>query len=136
MRGLRGAAGDEEGLICAETFSQKLSHISNTKKLYQVLNMFSYSVFESGDDRLLAICDSELAGKTIKDAKINFHVSKEFYAQKTCAAEGAKNLIKSATIINAVGNKIISLMIREKIIADNVLRISGVPHAQVIMVQQ
>lgn len=97
---------------------------------------FSYKIHESGEDMVLAVSDASILGKKLEENELVFHVSEDFYSQETCDENNIKDLIKSATIINAVGKEIINLMINEKIIKnDKVIRISGVPHAQVISVK-
>lgn len=84
---------------------------------------------------MLAVSDNHLIGKCL-EGDIAFHVSEEFYHENMCDDAKIKRLLKSATIINAVGNDIVSLLIKENIInSENVIKIAGVPHAQVISIK-
>ena len=95
--------------------------------------MFSYKVFKEGDDVLLAICDTDIVGQNFEQGDLGIHVSKNFYSESECKKAQALKLIKEATIINAVGNEIINLLIDENIVhKDNVLKIGKVLHAQVV----
>lgn len=99
--------------------------------------MFSYNIFRSGDDIILAISDKAIVGKIFEGNDIQLEVSEEFYSGKTCSDKEAVKLIKSATIINAVGNNIISLMLEKKLIEKNkVLDIGGILHAQIVSVRE
>jgi hypothetical protein len=75
-------------------------------------------------------------GKNLEENDINFYVSDGFYHEDVCDEVYIKKLIKIATIINAVGENIINLLINEKVIeTDKIIRIDGVPHAQVISIR-
>ena len=96
---------------------------------------FSFKVFEEGSDKLLAIADSSLVGKSLEDGELCFFVSKGFYCDKHCDEKEVKKLLNDATIVNAIGKDIIDLLTNEGLIKnDNVIKISGVPHAQIISV--
>jgi len=97
--------------------------------------MFSYRFFQSGSDKILAICDKSLLGKTLTQGEMNFTVSEKFYSGNTCGKEGVKNLISSATIINAIGSEIIKILVEEKVVNEkNLIKINNIPHAQVISI--
>ncbi len=96
---------------------------------------FSYRVFRQDSDTLLAIADRSVVGKKFEEGELGIFVSPEFYHEKTCSGGGAKKLIKSATIVNAVGADIVGLLVKEKVVAsEKILTISGIPHAQVVKV--
>ena len=97
--------------------------------------MFCYKLHRTRSERyelVLAICDKELVGKTLrKDPE--FVVSKEFYYEKECVEEKAVKLMKTCTIANLVGKKIAKLALGKKFITkENVMLIEGIPHAQII----
>ena len=82
---------------------------------------------------LLAICDSDLLGKTLKEGKIVFHVKDEFYNGGKVSLEEAVNMIENSTIVNLVGkNCIEKAILKGYIHPEAVLQISGVPHAQIV----
>lgn len=82
---------------------------------------------------LLATCDAELLGKILRDGKIVFEVREEFYKGLKMTAEEAIDLIKQSTIVNMVGHHIVGKAIEKGLIhPDAVLKISGVPHAQIV----
>ena len=94
---------------------------------------FLYKMHVAGKEKLLAICDKNILGKTFEEKDLNITVSEEFYSGKGCDEKAAVKLMEDATIINAVGREIIGLMIRKSIVSeDNVLYISSVPHAQAV----
>lgn len=94
---------------------------------------FSYRLYKQGSDVLLAISDSALVGEAFEEGEITLTVSKDFYAGESCNDDKAVELVKSSTIVNAVGQQIVDLLVREKFIdRASVLIVSGVPHAQII----
>lgn len=96
---------------------------------------FSYKIYNESEELLLAIADSAILGKTFEEGEIQLTVS-EFYDGNKCDKNKALTLIKDATIINAVGKDIIDLLKQEDIIDKNfILKINGIPHAQVILVK-
>jgi len=84
---------------------------------------------------LLAMCDADLLGKTLKQGKIVFHIREEFYKGSLMRLEEAVGLIRQSTIVNMVGKRIVRKAVEEGWIhPDAVLEIEGVPHAQVVKV--
>ena len=95
----------------------------------------SVNVIKQGRHTLVAACDADLLGKTLKYGKINFKISEDFYGGTLVHAEEAMNLIKNATNANLVGSIVINMAIKEKLVHPQaVLDISGVPHAQIITI--
>lgn len=96
--------------------------------------MFCYKVhgLPGKKDRILAICDQELTGKIIRGEPL-FEVNKDFYGREICDKEEILQKIKSCTIVNVVGKKIVALCIEKKFITkENVILIGEIPHAQFI----
>jgi len=84
---------------------------------------------------LLAMCDADLLGKTLKQGKIVFHIREEFYKGSLMRLEEAVGLIRQSTIVNMVGQRTVKKAVEEGWIhPDAVLEIEGVPHAQVVKV--
>lgn len=97
---------------------------------------FCYKIFRQGEDVVLAISDVSMVGKTFEQEDLQLDVSREFYSQHICDKKEVIKLIESATIINAVGKEIISILLQEKLIEeDGILRVCGVPHAQIICIR-
>lgn len=86
-----------------------------------------------GNCTLLATCDAELLGKTLKEGRITFHVHEKFYKGPRVTLEEAVELIKESTIVNMVGRKIVRKAIEHGFVhPEAVLIIDGVPHAQIV----
>jgi hypothetical protein len=88
-----------------------------------------------GNNILLAICDCNLIGKTLKENKIVFNIKESFYKGKKVDLEEAINLIKHSTIVNMIGQNIVNKAIQHGYVhAEAVINIKGVPHAQIVKI--
>ncbi len=86
-----------------------------------------------GRNVLLAICDSEVLGKTLREGKIVFHVKEEFYNGGRVTVEEAVAMIENSTIVNMVGKCCVEKAIAKGYVHPAaVLNIEGVPHAQIV----
>lgn len=82
---------------------------------------------------LLAMCDCEILGKTLREGKIVFHVKDEFYNGGRVTLEEAIDMIENSTIVNMVGKKCVEKAIEKGYVhPEAVLNIEGVPHAQIV----
>jgi hypothetical protein len=88
---------------------------------------------QDGRNVLLAICDCELLGRTLREGKIVFHVRDEFYNGRKASVEEAIGMINNSTIVNLIGKCCVEKAIAEGYVhPEAVLKIEGVPHAQII----
>jgi hypothetical protein len=86
-----------------------------------------------GRNVLLAICDCEVLGKTLREGKIVFHVKDEFYNGGKVTVEEAVSMIENSTIVNMVGKCCVEKAIEKGYVHPQaVLNIEGVPHAQIV----
>jgi hypothetical protein len=82
---------------------------------------------------MLAICDSEILGKTLREGKIVFHVKEEFYNGGRVSVEEAVDMIANSTIVNMVGKCCVEKAIKRGYVHPlAVLNIECVPHAQIV----
>ena len=88
-----------------------------------------------GRQVLLAACDAEILGKTLKDSNVTFEVSEKFYKGFKTSIDEAIDLIEESTIVNLVGTNIVRRAIeRGYVHPDAVIEICGIPHAQIIKI--
>ena len=82
---------------------------------------------------LLAVCDAEIIGKTLKKGRVEFHIYEKFYKGSLVTVEEAIDLIEKSTIVNIVGRKIVKETITRGLVhPDAILEIEGIPHAQIV----
>jgi len=95
------------------------------------------NVIEGRTGLLVAICDKELLGKTLKYKNIEVFVNPRFYNGFKVDRIRAMELLKKATNINLIGKKSVNLGIELGLIdPKNVLYIGKVPHAQAIVIPE
>jgi len=88
-----------------------------------------------GNNMLLAICDAEILGKTLREGKIAFHVKEEFYKGVKVNVEEAVAMIENSTIVNMVGKNVVKKAVEKGYVhPEAILNIEGVPHAQIIKI--
>ncbi len=86
-----------------------------------------------GRNVLLAICDCEILGRTLREGKIVFHVKDEFYNGGKVILEDAMGMIENSTIVNMVGKNCVEKAVEKGYVhPEAVISIEGVPHAQIV----
>ena len=86
-----------------------------------------------GENVLLAVCDCELLGKTLREGKIVFHIKDEFYNGRKATVDEAIGMIDNSTIVNLVGKVCVEKAISKGFVhPEAVIKIQGVPHAQIM----
>jgi uncharacterized protein len=83
-----------------------------------------------GTKIVIALCDKELIGKTLKEGNITLDLDKfrDFYI-----GDDFKYLDERFNSINAIGKKSIDFLIKNKYLKDkkNVKKIENIPHIQI-----
>jgi hypothetical protein len=88
-----------------------------------------------GNNVLLAICDCEVLGKTLREGKIVFIIKEEFYKGAKVSLDEAVDMIRNSTIVNMVGKNIVKKAVeRGYVHPEAILNIEGVPHAQIVKI--
>jgi uncharacterized protein len=91
------------------------------------------NVKKVGQNVVLAVCDCDLLGKTLREGKIVFRIKDEFYKGKKTTVDEAIGLIGHSTIVNLVGKVCVEEAISQGYVhPDAVIRIEGIPHAQIM----
>jgi len=85
--------------------------------------------------RLLAACDKELLGNVYKEGELRLKVSKGFYYDEEVDEESLVRFLKTVTTANLVGERVVNAAVKAGFIDEgSVLKIDGVPHAQMFTV--
>lgn len=93
--------------------------------------MFYHSFTEREEHKVLAVCDKELLGKVLEDEDRSFEVKESFYGEEPIDEEELLEKAEKSTIINAVGKKVVSVLVENKFFdKKKILKIDGVEHAQ------
>lgn len=100
-----------------------------------IVMSFVYKIHIAGSDKMLAIADASIIGKTFSHEDVEIFVSNQFYGSEKCSAEEALQLARKATIINAMGNDVVSLFVKNNIIEDtHIINLGKILHAQVVKI--
>ena len=95
--------------------------------------MITVRVHRSRGELVVAACDKELIGRTLREGQLKLEISESFYQGEDADEEILVNRLSLATVANLVGRKTISIAAKHQFIDDsNVLTIEGVPHAQMV----
>jgi hypothetical protein len=106
----------------------RLSNCKSVRTLEVYMNLKKI-----GRTVLLAICDADILGRTLREGKIVFCVKEDFYKGSRVNVEEAVSLIENSTIVNMVGKNVVKKAIEEGYVhPEAVLNIQGVPHAQIV----
>ena len=96
---------------------------------------FSCKIHKSGNDVILAVADAEIVGKRFSDGKTDIIVSHEFYSEEQAGAPEVLALVKSATSVNAIGERIVGLFLKNGLVKKKeTVCIGGLPHAQIFRI--
>lgn len=94
---------------------------------------FAIRMHRAGSEMLLAACDIELLGQSFSEGDARLSVGRHFYFGEEATAEMLTERMKSATIMNLTGERVVSLAIAEGYVdSEMTITIQGVRHAQVV----
>lgn len=85
-------------------------------------------------ETIVAVCDSELLGRTLRQGELHLSVNEEFFKGLLANEHDVREALKNATIANLVGKRAVDCGIDSGIIDDEcIITIEGVPHAQMVV---
>ncbi len=87
------------------------------------------------NEKVVAMADSDLIGKTFEENDIVLDITERFYKGEEKTREEIIKILKVEGNVNMVGEEIISLALEEGFInEEDVIKVQGVPHAQIYSV--
>ena len=88
-----------------------------------------------GKNVLLAVCDTDVLGKTLHRGDVAFHIREKFYKGTKVDLEEAIDKIGDCNIVNMVGRNVVQEAVKEgHVHPEAILKIEGVPHAQIVKI--
>jgi hypothetical protein len=94
--------------------------------------MIRAKIHRQGKETLLAAADSELLGQTFREGKLTLTVHRAFYDGGPMETSAVVASLRACTVANLVGERTVGLAIEHGLVDPaNVLRIGGIPHAQI-----
>ena len=98
--------------------------------------MISIKVYKQGDSVLVGACDDHLLGKKFKDGKFQIDVAKSFYEGELIDPKALGHFLEEATIANLVDKVTVECAVKLGLIDPScVMKIKGIPHAQMIRLE-
>ena len=80
------------------------------------------------DSLMVNICDIELIGSRLQEGDLLIDITKEYFQQEIIEAVQAEELLRTCSIANLVGERIVSQAVQLKLAKErSIRRISGVP---------
>ena len=70
---------------------------------------FSVKISDYQKNMMINMCDSKLMGKDIVDGELKININENYYGKQLVDKSEAISLLKSASILNLVGNETVSL---------------------------
>jgi len=90
-------------------------------------------VFSDSNYRLVAVCDTGLIGKILREGKLKLEVRPEFYKGSLSTIAEALREIDASDIANLVGEGIVQAAVQGGLVDPSaIVRIAGVPHVQIV----
>jgi len=84
---------------------------------------------------MVAAADRGLIGDCFEEGGVRVEVDKEFYGSEEVEHETVVDRLSKASIANLVGDRAVEAGIKaEAVDEENVLRVEGVPHAQMVRI--
>ena len=120
-------------LFLRNAYKREKTIVQLETKSNRVKTMISMKVYRQGKDILISACDEQLLGKKFIEGKLQIDASEQFYDGDRVDEKTLGNHLEEATIANLVGKEAVECAIKLGLIdKTGILRIKGVPHAQMI----
>lgn len=95
------------------------------------MNTINMKILNINGEVLLAAADSELINRNLREGRLHLEVKQDFYGEMKVSEETLISSLGICTIANLVGERVVNAAIEANYIdRENVIRIDGVPHAQ------
>lgn len=92
-------------------------------------------IYKNGEHVLVAACDKEVLGKSLKHGNTVVEISRGFYEGEEVSDDELQKALQEATTANLFGEKTIKCAIKCGLIdPDSVMIIDCVPHAQIFRI--
>jgi uncharacterized protein len=77
---------------------------------------------------MINICDIELVGSKLEEGELLINITKEYFQQEIIEAAQAEKLLRTCSIANLVGERIVKQAVQLKLAKEiSIRRISGIP---------
>ncbi len=73
-------------------------------------------IHSNPSQKVIAICDEDCLGKTLKNEKMKYSINETFFKDKLISLEDAIRILRNSNNFNVVGKSIVNALINENII--------------------
>ncbi len=92
-------------------------------------------VYRVKGEIVVAVCDSDIVGKTFREGDLKIEVKESFYGERDVDESEVRKALRIATIANITGKRAVQLAIDMGIVdKENVLKIGDCWHAQMVVI--
>jgi len=100
-------------------------------------NRFSVRKINYQGSVMVNICDEELMGSKVSEGKLEINIKQDYFGQQMVEEREAAELLRSCSIANLVGERIVGKAVQMKLASNlSVRNISGVPFLMIFKFQQ
>ncbi|HJT48316.1 MAG TPA: DUF424 family protein [Nitrososphaeraceae archaeon] len=90
--------------------------------------LYAIRLTEYQGSLMINICDIELVGSRLQEGELLIDITKEYFQQEIIEAIQAEELLRTCSIANLVGERIVSQAVRMNLAKErSIRRISGIP---------
>lgn len=91
--------------------------------------------YDTEQGLMVAAADASILGDLFKEDGVRVEVDEEFYGSTTAPRDEVVENLRQATIANLVGETAVEAGVEAEVVdEENVLRVEGVPHAQMVRI--
>jgi uncharacterized protein len=100
------------------------------------IKMYYVKTHSCGAEVVVACCDADLLGKTLKADDFELSITERFFAGQRMSEEDAANQLAEATSANIIGDAAVGFALRRGIISESgVKEVCGLRHAQIFLMR-
>jgi hypothetical protein len=95
--------------------------------------VITLETYDTEQGRMVAVADVAIVGEVYEEKGVRVDVDPDFYGETVTVREEVMKALRGASIANLVGEEAVEAGLDADVIdEENVLRIDGVPHAQMV----
>lgn len=95
--------------------------------------MITLETYDTEQGRMVASADVGIVGEIFEEDGVRVDVDPDFYGDESASKDEVVEALRGASIANLVGENAVGAGIEADVIdEDRVLRVDGVPHAQMV----
>lgn len=93
-------------------------------------NMIYLKINKTEQNEIIALCDSNLIGKSFSEKDLNLDVNERFYKGDVLDEDKIVKILMNARNINIVGEEAMRLAVKHNIVEkENIIKIKNIPHS-------